>query len=63
MPGSHFRRSHHVAVVVEHVDALRQLRVSHEHHVADVCTRCGEARVFLKNESQVSHLQELDMFY
>lgn len=48
MPGSHFRCSHHLPVVVEHADALRQLRVSHEHHVADVCTRCREVRMFFK---------------
>lgn len=48
MPGSYSWCSHHVAVVVEHADALWQLRVSHEHHVADICTRCEDKRKFFK---------------
>lgn len=39
MSCSNFGGSHHIAVVVQHVDALGQLRVSHQAHVADVC--CG----------------------
>lgn len=48
MPGGYFRRSHDVPAVVEHADALRQLRVPHEHHVADVGGRCREAGMFLE---------------
>lgn len=50
MSGSNFGRSHHIAVVVQHVDALGQLRVSHQAHVTDV--RCGfreEKRKLLNN--------------
>ena len=35
---SDFGRSDHIAVAVQHIDALRQLIVPHEAHVADVCT-------------------------
>ena len=38
MLSSDFGRSNHVAVAVQHVDALGQLAVPHEAHVADVCT-------------------------
>ena len=44
MSGSHSGGSHHVPVVVEHADPFRQLRVSHEDHVADVGCGCEEKR-------------------
>lgn len=48
MSGSYPGCSHHGPVVVEHADALRQLRMSHEHHVADICTCCEDVTIFLK---------------
>ena len=38
MLGSDSGRSDHVAVAIQHVDALGQLAVPHEAHVADVST-------------------------
>ena len=46
--GGHLGGPYDVALVVQDVDALRQLRVTHEHHVAHVCTGWGGQRVALK---------------
>lgn len=47
MSGSHLGGSHHVPTVIQDADALRQLRVSHQHHVADVGSRCRGEKAFL----------------
>lgn len=41
MSGSNFGGSHHFPTVIQHIDSLRQLVVSHQAHVTDVCTRWG----------------------
>lgn len=58
MPGSHSGRSHNVAAVVQHVDALPQFRVSHQHHVTHVRTGCTQGCFFFFfHKLQVRHLQ------
>lgn len=47
MSGSHLGGSHHIPTVIQDADALRQLRVSHQHHVADVGSGCRGEKAFL----------------
>lgn len=44
MSCSDFGGSHHIPIVVQHIDAFRQLVVSHQTHVTDVCTGWAKRR-------------------
>lgn len=41
MSCSDFRASHHIPRVVQHINTFRELTVSHQAHVADVCSSWG----------------------